>query len=116
MSTLPLDDPDQMNRSRPDTIEFDFWYPRSERAARYLIVGLMDVRASDGIRVRYDFDRDGYTIEQPWYEEVEITKPGASYQSFEQVEHWQEVGFFRSWALKDHDRTAEATPVCPVAC
>src|SRR5688500_9294541 len=106
MGLLPLDDQTQVQRGREDTIDFDFWYPRSDGSAKYLEVGLMDVRASDGIRISYDFDRDGYVIEQPWYEDVEITKPGATYRSFDQIEHWQEVGFYRSWALKSQDKVA----------
>jgi hypothetical protein len=105
MSHPPLDDPDQVTRYRGDTILIDLYYPRTEGHAQYIEVGLLDVRASDGIRVSYDFDRDGYMIEQPWYEEVEITKPDATYRSFNQVEHWQEVGFFRSWALKARNKS-----------
>lgn len=104
--SLPLDDADQIDRHRQDTINIDLWYPGIEDHAKYLEIGLIHVRASDGIRVWYDFKRDGFVVEQPWYERVEITKPGATYRSFDEVEHWQEVGFFRSWALKSQNVVA----------
>ncbi len=103
----PFDDPHQVARLRDDTIGVELYYPRTPGHVTYVEVGLMDVRAADGIRVSYDFDRDGFVVEQPWYEDVEITKPGATYRSFDQVEHWHEVGFFKSWVLKGMDKTTE---------
>ena len=43
------------------------------------------VRASDGIRVHYDYDRDGFVIEQPIPAEDIINKK------------WVEVAFVASW-------------------
>ena len=42
-----------------DTMSFDFCYPRKNKI-KHLFVGLSDVRASDGIRITYDFERDGF--------------------------------------------------------
>jgi hypothetical protein len=112
--SLPFDDPEQVQRyhrdDTTDTIGVDLFYPRLEGHVTHIEIGLMDVRAADGIRVWYDFDRDGFVVEQPWTEEIEITQPGATYRSFDTVEHWQEVGFFQSWALKNQNKTAEAVP------
>ncbi len=44
-------------------------------------IGLEHVRAADSIRVRYDFDRDGYVI----------------LQSSADPDDWQEVAFVQAW-------------------
>ena len=38
-----------------DTMHIEFVYPRQNKKIQYIEVGLSDVRASDGIRVHYDF-------------------------------------------------------------
>jgi hypothetical protein len=73
-----------------DTMFASLWYPRSSEK-KYIEVDLIDVRAADGIRISYDFDRDGYVIEQasdfgPW-ELGEESDPD-----------WQEVAFVKAWA------------------
>lgn len=85
---------------RGDWAEFVFWYPRPGTPhVRVLEVSLMDVRASDGIRIRYDFDRDGWSIEQAsvwsWPADDEVMDAD-----------WQEVAFIESWARdpERHDR------------
>jgi hypothetical protein len=75
-----------------DTAHIDFWYPRCEGRIKYLHVGLVDVRASDGIRIHYDFDRDGYAIEQEQYVEYGDTSEG--------LDIWIEVAFIQSWQQK----------------
>lgn len=80
-----------------DTAHIDIWYPRNDdTAVKFLEVGLMDVRASDGIRVHYDFERDGFVVCQP--------KPivsGIKDSCIECGEEWIEVGFFQSWKFND---------------
>lgn len=74
-----------------DTIFVELWYPRS-REIKHVEIDLVDVRASDGIRVTYDFDRDGWSVQQPtrlsWPAEDKVCDPG-----------WKEVAFVRSWQL-----------------
>lgn len=53
---------------------------------RYVYVNQESVRASDGIRMFYDFERDGWVIQQPKYDD----------ESGE--EDWAEAAFVRSWA------------------
>lgn len=49
-----------------DEIYLDLWYPEVEEdSIRYLVLGLMAVRAADNIRISYDFERNGWKIEQP---------------------------------------------------
>ena len=74
-----------------DTISVDLWYPRHS-PAKFVEVGLMDVRAADSIRISYDFDRDGYKIEQAVYFEDDGIPMGG--------DEWHEVAFIQAWALE----------------
>lgn len=68
---------------------FEFIY----RKVKYLHVNLEDVRAADGIRIHYDFERDGWAIEQG--------------QRFVFKDHedldtkWKEVAFIQAWGSQD---------------
>ncbi len=73
-----------------DTLHVELFYPEGTHA-QHVDIGLMHVRASDGIRVTYDFERDGWIIEQPtrlcWAND-EAPDMG-----------WKEVAFIKSWQL-----------------
>lgn len=60
---------------------------------RYVFIDQESARASDGIRVYYDYERDGFVIQQAstfeWDADDEV-----------QDEDWQEVAFVESWARK----------------
>ena len=66
------------------------WYPRNSDI-KYLVLGLMDIRAADDIRVSYDFDRDGWVIEQASVFEWDGDDPICD-------SDWQEVAFIQAWA------------------
>lgn len=73
-----------------DSIRVELMYPRSEGLPRFIHVGLCDVRAADGLRLSYDFDRDGWKVEQASVFEWEVGSdcdPG-----------WKEVAFVQAWA------------------
>jgi hypothetical protein len=59
----------------------------------------MHVRAADDIRIHYDFERDGYVIEQAstftWSIDDEECDPD-----------WQEVAFIQAWAREKNRRPA----------
>ena len=75
-----------------DELHIDFWYPDTDNAdVRKFVIGLMDVRASDKIRVSYDKDRDGWVIEQ-------ASMFSWDADDTECDEDWQEVHFVKSWA------------------
>lgn len=88
-----------------DELHVELTYPPHTNAdnvngqCRYVYVNQESVRASDGIRMCYDFERDGWSIQQgsvwEWDSEEESTAPNA--------EDWQEVAFVQSWA-RDPDR------------
>ena len=47
------------------TLDIDLYYPRpASKDVTKVALGLCDVRASDGIRLSYDFVRDGWVVEQ----------------------------------------------------
>lgn len=75
-----------------DEMHIDLWYPRNETSpVKSLVIGLMDVRAADSIRVSYDFERDGWKIEQAstfeWEgDAAELCDPD-----------WQEVALVEAW-------------------
>lgn len=56
----------------------------------HIEVGLEHVRAADNIRISYDFERDGYVIEQSRWTDDNLLG-----------ELWQEVAFIRSWSLDE---------------
>lgn len=61
---------------------------------RFVCVNQESVRASDGIRLHYDYKRDGFVVEQPKPRLICVGQSG-----YEQTDDWIEVGFFRSWAM-----------------
>ena len=62
-------------------------YPRVKGQPNEILVSLIDVRAAGDILIRYDFDRDGWSIlrdsfpEKPWEDHVE---------------DWQEAAFVKA--------------------
>lgn len=86
-------------RQYGDELHIDLWFPRSDVAGviRKFVVGLSDVRAADSIRVSYDFERDGWIIEQAstfsWDGDDEKCDPD-----------WAEVCFVKAWAREKPDQ------------
>lgn len=76
---------------RGRVLAIDLWYPGHLDNIDTIEVGLMHVRAADSIRIRYDFERDGYAILQAstfaWEADDKVCD-----------EDWQEVAFIEAWA------------------
>jgi hypothetical protein len=74
---------------RGDTLVARLSYPRDSKV-RYVEVELEDIRAADSLRISYDFQRDGWIIEQAstfsWPADDPQCDPD-----------WQEVAFVRAW-------------------
>ena len=73
------------------TLVTEINYPRNDNSPiKAIEVDLCDVRSADSIRISYDFDRNGWKIEQAQYFEWEyddkVCDPG-----------WKEVGFIQAW-------------------
>jgi hypothetical protein len=85
-----------------DELTATIWYPRAptepgmREHPRSVVVDLCCVRAADPIRVTYDFDRDGWKIEQAqrftWHAGDEECDPC-----------WKEVSFIQAWGSEDKD-------------
>ena len=88
-----------MNETR-----IELQYPRDESSAKFAIVGLVDVRAADDIRISYDFERDGWKIEQSSVFEWEIDDEICD-------RCWHEVAFVGAW--KGIDGIGNETPEPP---
>ena len=93
-------EPDNFHVSRVGgALHVDLTYPpwtdaENKGQCRYVVVNQEAVRASDGVRLWYDYDRDGFVIEQ----NAPTMEPMGDDSSI-QVDHWREVFFARSWAL-----------------
>lgn len=74
-----------------NTAMVEISYPRLENnKIKNIEVGLSDVRAADNIRISYDFDRDGWKIEQASIFSWDI-------EDTEMDPDWQEVAFVKAW-------------------
>lgn len=78
-------------------LNVEIWYPRNHDKG-YVYLHLVDVRASEGIRLIYDFDRDGWAIEQE-----EMYEFGGTILSKE-PNSWKEVAFIKSWNLTTEEK------------
>ncbi|MBN6822836.1 hypothetical protein JRF84_25050 [Methylobacterium organophilum] len=67
---------------------------------RYIVVDQESVRASDGIRISYDYERDGYVIQQAsrfgWPADDTTCDPD-----------WQEVAFIQAWGREESEEEAD---------
>lgn len=72
----------------------EIWYPRAARTDAFRFnavqVALIDVRAADGIRIAYDFERDGWPITQCDHAEGNET--------------WAEVAFVQAWGRESKEK------------
>lgn len=75
-----------------ETATVEILYPRST-GLRFVEVGLCDVRAADSLRISYDFDRDGWVVEQAKY---------SVWDEHDPLPHdagWTEVAFCQAWQM-----------------
>lgn len=81
---------------RGATLVADLWYPGVEGNVDTIEVGLVCVRAADSIRIKFDYERNGYSILQAstfeWEEGDELMDSD-----------WQEVAFIEAWVRKIED-------------
>lgn len=78
-----------------DSLQVDLWYPEVDEkgvSKTEIAVGLTHVRAADDIYIRYDFQRDGWSISQ---------QPTVEQDGFrEEAGGPVEVAFLEAWALE----------------
>lgn len=96
-----------------DTKRIDLFYPRADGNPSYVEVDLVSVRAADGIRISYDYERDGWVIEQAsrfaWAHE-EVGPDG------EVDEDWQEVAFVQAWQRESCENPTTEDGECGALC
>lgn len=83
-----------------ETLDINLTYPNLKQGVRFIQVNQESVRASDGIRLFYDYDRDGWVIEQP-------TKLVWAADETEFDNGWKEVAFIQTRALREEQRAHE---------
>ncbi|AGK86865.1 hypothetical protein FDJ58_gp057 [Bacillus phage SIOphi] len=66
-------------------------------------IGLCSVRASDDIRIKYDFDRGGWVIYQPKGYFTEVSRSSGRIVE-EYHEEWIESAFCPSWKNQPEDK------------
>lgn len=89
--------------TRGDTTTIELCYPR-QQPVKYIEVELTDVRAADSLRLSYDFDRDGWVIEQSSLFEWDSDDEECD-------SDWQEVAFVQAWArLREEGKDAQKRP------
>lgn len=88
------------------TVCVELQYPRVNGNANEVTVDMADVRAADGLRIHYDFERDGWAIEQPVWTETDCTG-----------ETYREAAFLPSWQFDDSEDEVEPGKFipCPTA-
>lgn len=101
-----------MGTEDPKTRKVELSYPRNEGNDEALEVELMDVRAADSLRIEYDFERDGWSIQQASRFSWE------SNDEFEEIgEDWKEVAFVQAWQRKSCANVmvepGQCGPQCP---
>lgn len=99
MSKLTKEEQENMQIWRDkNLVNLDFYYPRSKESVDTLEVGLTDVRATDSIRIKYDFPRNGWVIYQPKTTLVTVTS-----NYLREETEWIESAFCPSWNFEEED-------------
>ena len=83
------------------TLDINITYPSvDDKRVKYIEINQESVRASDGIRLFYDYDRDGWVIQAPtklsWHRDDKDCDYG-----------WEEVAYVESWQLEDKQKAYE---------
>jgi hypothetical protein len=74
-------------------VAVDILYPRNNEV-QAVQVGLSDVRAADNVRVSYDFERNGWVVQQA------STFEWSGDAAEECDPDWQEVAFVPAWGRR----------------
>lgn len=89
-------------RRNGDTLSVEMTYPQiTKSGVTKIFIDQESVRATDGIRLQYDYDRDGWIIEQQ-------SRFGFRADDKVQDPDWQEVVFVQSWARQESEEEETA--------
>lgn len=89
-------------RLKGDEVHVDLWYPILDGHPKYVVVNQVSVRASDGVRLSYDYTRDGFVVEQPTDRSMFVrAEPGPHGQvHFRDETTWTQVFYAESRACQ----------------
>lgn len=95
-------------RRAGEVLEVALLYPPyrdgdSPGKVRCVEVDMESTRASDSIRIHYDFERDGYVIQQASTFEWEV-------DDAQMDADWQEVAFIQAWGREKEDSALDVAP------
>lgn len=90
-----------------EEVHVDLLYPKHPGTPKFVVVNQSSVRASDGVRLSYDYDEDGFRVEQPTASAVFLPQAGDSGEVHE-PDTWTQVFFAQSWALELSDEERDA--------
>jgi hypothetical protein len=83
------------------TLSINLTYPNlDDTKVNTVEINQESVRASDGIRMVYDYNRDGWSIQQPRSVDVLIEETETC-RHYDCVEDWAETVFVQSWARQE---------------
>lgn len=94
--------PNNFHISRKDKeLLVELTYPETNKdGVAYIEVDQESVRASDSVRLHYDYDRDGWVVEKP-------TKLCWNSSDKECDMGWREVAFIQSWLFREEQKKHE---------
>lgn len=78
-----------------DYTHVELWYPRVDDRPNGVRVDLVDVRAADGIWITYDFQRDGWVIQQEVFKHRD--QHGCVYNMPGEEPELREAAFIPAW-------------------
>lgn len=101
------------NEMGPDPVKVNLFYPRIEENPEVVEITLYDVRAANSIHIRFDFERNGWSIgsdlydpEEKWWEKSQEELDAIS----EKPRDIHEVAFIDAWPLKGEPRGGTEQP------
>lgn len=80
-----------------NVLKVELHYPGVKGNKDTIEVGMTSVRADDGIRLKYDFERNGWAIYKP-----KVTHPYESIGRYGYLEEWVEVAYIPSWQFETY--------------
>lgn len=95
-----------MSENDKKPIEAHLEYPRSPNKPDAIEISLWDVRAADNITIKYDFDRDGWTVHMDRRDQLD------DIHLSEIVEPLAEVAFIPAWLGPKERRVVDVCTFC----
>lgn len=89
-----------------NVLHVELEYPNVEGNKDTIEINMTSVRADDGLRLKYDFNRNGWAIYKP-----QATHPYESERSYGYHEEWVEVAYIPSWMFDTYFIEKDGTKI-----